>query len=208
MDDYKPPAYRLLLSKRNLAPSNLIQPYDPASDKGPLRLRDGNWYWNASYTSEFMIEEDLLLERSTGLNFVQHNERYCRTFGSDCEDRRRNPPFQKTGGRMLSYVLGHELHVLDRHLKPQGLEDRYNLLDSAFTGLWLELTKKTTFGGALKSPDSYESVVLGALALYGMDQVEQAQNLLSLIASKDSFEQVLTEIVRKHFGAPKWKPDW
>lgn len=63
MPDYSPRAYRLLLTDRDLSASRHVTPYDPASDEGPLRERDGVWYWNGNYTSEFMIDADLPLHR-------------------------------------------------------------------------------------------------------------------------------------------------
>src|SRR6266436_2563267 len=88
--NYNPNAYRLLLSKRDIL-AGLVKPYDPAKDEGPLRLKDGQYYWNGEYTSEFMIEDDLSLDRCTGLDFVLHNQQYCRPFGNGCEDRKKQP---------------------------------------------------------------------------------------------------------------------
>ncbi len=59
MTAYRPHAYRILITDRDLNHSRLLTPYDPYSDKGPLRERDGVWYWNYDYTSEFMFEGDL-----------------------------------------------------------------------------------------------------------------------------------------------------
>jgi hypothetical protein len=46
--NYRPPAYRLLLSKRDIS-AGLIKPYNPAKDEGPLRLSNGKYYWNGAY---------------------------------------------------------------------------------------------------------------------------------------------------------------
>jgi hypothetical protein len=82
MPDYRPSAYRLLLTDRNLGASRNVIPYDPATDKGPLRERDGVWYWNGTYTSEFMIESDLPLRRCTSVSFIKHKRNICRLHGS------------------------------------------------------------------------------------------------------------------------------
>jgi hypothetical protein len=49
---YRPHAYRFLITERNLSSSSLVKTYDPESARGPLRPRDGTWYWNDQYTSE------------------------------------------------------------------------------------------------------------------------------------------------------------
>jgi hypothetical protein len=70
MTDYRPWAYRLLLlSKREITAAGLTTPCGPEKDEGPLRLKDGKYYWNRAYTSEFMIEDDLSLGRCTGFDF-------------------------------------------------------------------------------------------------------------------------------------------
>jgi hypothetical protein len=204
MTDYRPNAYRMLLSKRDL-PTGLITPYDPAKDEGPLRLQDGKYYWNGAYTSEFMIEDDLSLDRCTGLGFVLHNQLYCRPFGNGCEDRQKQPQPQQTGGRMLSFVLGNRPHVLDKHLKPPGVDPL--TLDTAYRGLESSLSGQLQFTGAISADHECQAIVRGSLALNGADQVYQARKLLALISSKDNFTKALKTIVRSHFGDPTWEPN-
>jgi hypothetical protein len=205
MMNYNPNAYRLLLSKREIR-SELVHPYNPATDEGPLRLKDGKHYWNGAYTSEFMIEDDLSLDRCTGIDFVQHHEQYCRPFGTACEDRLYQPSVHWTGGRMLSFVLGHGLHILDGHLKPQGAKQPFTELDTGYSGLVRYLPAQVEFAGPIAADGLCENVVHGALALYGMDQADQARKLLNLISSKENFTKALKAIVRAHFSDPTWEP--
>ena len=90
MESYSPNAYRFLLSNRYIQ-SDLVTPYDPVKDQGPLQYKDGKYYWNGSFTSEFMIEDDLSLDRCIGLDFVQHHAGICRPFGGKCEERQKQP---------------------------------------------------------------------------------------------------------------------
>jgi hypothetical protein len=205
MTQYRPPAYRLLLSKRDVQ-SRLVERYDPEKDEGPLRFKDGKYYWNGAYTSEFMIEDDLPLDRCTGLDFVQHHQQYCRPFGNDCEDRQNQPDVRRTGGRMLSFILGHGLHVLDQHLKSPDVPAWATELDTGYRGLALNLPGQVKFAGSISADSPCQDVVRGSLALYGMDQVNQARKLLDLISSGDKFIKALRAIVREHFGDPDWKP--
>jgi hypothetical protein len=201
---YNPQAYRFLLTERSVAP-RLAVPYDPLVGDGPLLFSGGKWYWNAKFTSEFMIEEDLLLNRTTGLDFVNHHPNICRV-SSSCKDRRSNPTSNATGGRILSFISGRGVHSLDAHLRPSQDPPGNRLLDTALSGIELALTDKTDFGGALIRSASCESAVQGALALYGMDRPDSARELLSLIKSRSHCEQALTEIVRDHFDSPGWTP--
>jgi hypothetical protein len=205
IEKYRPPAYRLLLSKRDFRPG-LVTPYDPAKDEGPLRFKDGKYYWNGAYTSEFMIADDLSLDRCTGLKFVQHNEKYCRLFGSACEDRQNQPTLHRTGGRLLSFILGHGLDVLDEHLKLAEGERPFTNLDIGYEGLEKGLQSQVQFGGPIKREGWCQAIVRGSLALYGTDQVDQAHELLALISSEQNFTKALTEVVRTHFNEPAWQP--
>jgi len=85
MTNYNPTAFRLLLSARDIT---RVARYNPMTDDGPLQLRNGTYYWNGNYTSEFMIEDDLSLDRCTGIRFVAHHQQYCSPIGNSCEDLR------------------------------------------------------------------------------------------------------------------------
>lgn len=73
MHSYKIPAYRILITDRDLSESKYVKPYDPLTDEGPLREGAGVWYWNGACTSEFLIERDIFLEQCTGFDFITHH---------------------------------------------------------------------------------------------------------------------------------------
>jgi hypothetical protein len=204
MTQYNPSAYRFLISSRDSAEfgSALIAPYDPTKDDGPLRKSGDKWYWNANFTSEFMIDDDLYLREATGLDFVSHHQQFCSIDGNACVERRDNPTWDKTGGRILAHILAREIRVLNTHLKPEGGK-RNQLLDTAYSGLHGALSD-AKFGGALHIPASCDTIVTGALALYGMDQLASTLELLALLKSADGFNKALVAIVERHFGVQNW----
>jgi hypothetical protein len=208
MDEYKPPAYRLLLSK-NPIESKLVTPYDPKSAKGPLKCAAETWTWSGwNLTSEFMIADDLPLNIVSGLNFVPHHEKYCQPYNNVCEDLNSRPAAVRTGAKLLAYILGHDLHDLDSFLQPKECEkpeDRNQLFEGAYADLSQTLGA-SKFGGALDLKESCDKVACGALALYGMDQLEKSKDLLSVIMKRGCFEAALRRIVRAHFNSPNWEP--
>src|SRR5262249_37023799 len=203
--DYRPKAYRFLLSKRNFQSIGPIKRYDPVNDTGPLRFSDGKFYWNAAYTSEFMIEDDLSLERCIGIEFVLHNKDWCRPYGPSCDDRLGQPTVSYTGGRVLSFVLGSGLHVIDRHLKPPD-NNSFMRLNVADGGLERALSEEINFTNVVRSDGNCQTIVRGALALYGLDQADEARALVALMPSKDKFTNALKAIIRQHFGDAGWEP--
>ena len=201
MQSYRPPAYRILLSDRELN-SKYVQPYDPETDKGPLRKKDGLWYWNGDYTSEFMLERDIALEECTSFNFVSHHPEYCSLDGSACEYL--GAPSHRIAGRILASIFGNDLNTIDHVLKRSESRLR-ETVDAGVTGIVDALgSKDERFTGGIKSPDSRRAVVKGALALFGTRQVKAARALIAILKSKDVFETALTELVNEHFGISGW----
>lgn len=210
MDKYSPPAYRILMTDRDLSSSKRVTPYDPKTDSGPLKEQNGEWFWNTKCTSEFMIDRNLDLSECNGFEFISHNPNYCRLNGSSCPDRTQHT--QVTAGRMLAFVLGNDLHSLDHILKQPSVfqKDRElaDEVDIGISGIWLALgLNKSRFKGTLKKKTSRQAVLRGALALYGSDQKEAARDLVALLASQEVLHQALEEVVNQHFDLTDWTID-
>jgi hypothetical protein len=205
MIDYSPHAYRILLTDRDLSKSKYVREYDPRSNRGPLRERNGDWYWNGSYTSEFMVEGDIDLDDCTGFGFVSHHSDICQLDGASCLDR--SATTSRIGGRILAFMLGNALHTIDRVLKcsSQSRKPLHDAVDTGADGIMRAIgIKRERFGGAIKSSSSAQAVLRGALALYGSGKVTAARELIKLLSSPSIFENALTEIVNKHFGTTRW----
>jgi hypothetical protein len=196
---YRNPAYRFLVTDRDLE-SSKVKPYDPESDRGPVRLKGGKWYWNDEKTSEFMIESNLPLGDAIALSFVEHVD--CR------EDKRCKEQTLRSRivtAQTLAFVLGNDVHCVD-HLLCDGKEMR-NDAEPFFTDLWIELGhKKDRFEGVLSKQESTENVLRGALALYGSGQHEYAKEVLRTFKDQEAFTRALTSLIRKHLTLPNWEP--
>jgi hypothetical protein len=207
MTGYRPHAYRILLTDRDLSASKHVREYDPESSKGPLRQRDGKWYWNNQFTSEFMIEGDVELDECIGFDFVSHHFSICRVNGASCADFNRTR--SRVGGQVIAFLLGHGLHSIDHVLKRRSspkLEPRLSgAVDTGIDGILRALGgKKNRFGGVVKSEPSRQAVLRGALALYGSGKTAAARELLKLLNSRSVFEDALSEIVNEHFEIEGW----
>jgi hypothetical protein len=134
MTGYRPHAYRILLTDRDLSESKYVREYDPASSKGPLRECDGTSYWNNQFTSEFLVEGDIELDECTGFDFVSHHSSICRLNGASCPDFNRTS--QAVGGQAIAFLLGHGRHSIDHVLKQRSrLEPQRRLADAVDTGI-------------------------------------------------------------------------
>jgi hypothetical protein len=116
---------------------------------------ENKWYWNGwNLTSEFMIADDLPLDQVSGLDFVKHHDKLCPPREHNCDEMRSQPSIAQTGGKVLSYILGHGLHVLDKHLKPSEPSAQENpFFEQAYGGLRQALSS-STYGGALNLNES------------------------------------------------------
>ncbi len=207
MPTYSPVAYRILITDRDLSQSKYVLPYDPTTDRGPLRKRDGVWYWNGDYTSEFMVERDVLLDECTGFDFITHHDRFCSLHGSGCKYLGSEP--HRAGGRVLAFILGNALHSIDHLLKnPSRYDPDRELSDAVDTGIngimRALASKDDRFGGAIRLASSRKAALRGALSLYGSGQITSARELVSLLKSKKIFKMALTDIVNEHFHGPGW----
>jgi hypothetical protein len=207
MTSYKPHAYRFLITDRDLSNSRYVTPYDPETNKGPLRLKDEVWYWNGSKTSEFMIDSDLKLKDCIAFDIISHHATKCRLYGASCPDA--GTAHYSIGGRILAFILGNGIHCIDHVLKvPSGYKRRRLLgdaVDWGADGILRALgAKKDRFTGVIRAQDSRSTLMRGALALYGADQKRAARDLIALLKSQDIFEQALTEIINAHFQISDW----
>ncbi|UPU01409.1 hypothetical protein J4G48_0049340 (plasmid) [Bradyrhizobium barranii subsp. apii] len=200
MPNYHPPAFRFLMAFEDIA-SPLVTKYDPEKDDGPLRRVDGTWRWHPDFCSEFMVADDFPLSDISGLDFVRHHQGYCRT-KPDCVEKIADPSPQTTSGKLLSYVLAHGVHDLDKHMQPDG-NGRNRLLDMA--SAWLSIVfNQVEYAGSVASNEDCDSVVKGALALFAVDKMDDGKRLLKLIAGSAQAVSALTRLIRIHFGSPTW----
>jgi hypothetical protein len=199
--EYNNPAYRLLITERDLGNDKRLQPYDPEADDGPVRRVDGAWYWNGRYTSEFMIDQDIPLSKVASFDFVGHAK--CRESRS-CNEEENG--YQSTGGQVMSFILGNGVHGLDKALVDDG--DLTSTANSTLISIYRALRPKSgKFNGVLRKTSSVTAVIRGALALHGSGQRSEAMKLIATIKDEDVFEKGLEAIVRSHFDFAKWKFD-
>lgn len=206
--NYNPTAFRILFTKRSKDGTGLLQPYNPLSDDGPLRRKKDVWYRNSRLTSEFMIDENIDLGRCIDLQFITHNQDICRLHKGACNEKALS--VHRVGGRVLAFLIGNDLHVVDHVLKrPSCFDGKRPLseaVDTAVSGLLSELaSEKDRLGGAIRSKASRGAVMRGALALFGADQKTAAIELVSLFATKDIFRKALEETINEHFGMTGWQ---
>jgi hypothetical protein len=144
-----------LISERDLSNDKRLKPYDPETDDGPLLKKDGTWYWNGKYTSEFMVDQDISLSTVASFDFVGHTK--CRESRS-CKEEEYG--YQATGGEVMSFILGNNIHCLDKVLVDGGnlTSTAKRNLDAIYRAL---RPKGAKFKGVLRKTSSVRAVIRG-----------------------------------------------
>lgn len=200
MPSYHPAAFRFLLTFEEIT-SPLVTTYDPEKDDGPLKKVDGKWHWHPDFCSEFMVTDDFHISETTGVSFVHHNQKYCRT-KANCVEQTSNPNPQTTAGKLLAYILAHGAHDLDRHMQPDA-GGRSSILDTASAWLWIILNH-LKYTGSVKDDDECDSTLKGALGLFALDKIDDGKKLLGLITGSAEAHAALARLIRIHFKTPTW----
>jgi hypothetical protein len=112
MTDYRPHACRFLLTDRGAGALKHVTRYDPKKADGLPRQKGKAWFWNGQFTAEFMIDADLSLDLCHRLNFIDHNPRMCRLFGSACKER--NQSWADSAAYILGYLIGSGIATVNK----------------------------------------------------------------------------------------------
>ena len=194
---YSPHACRFLITDEDVR-GLPVQLYDPAKEKGPLRYVDGIWYWNFTYTGEFMLQNILWLDECIKVDFIKHHPIYCAMGG--CNDRGKTG--ERAAGRVVAQILSRKITTINEQLIVT--EPKKALSDGVEFGLSriLNVLKANAgkLDGPLKSEDRVDAVLRAALLQHASGELNAAIETASLIKSDDIFRARLAAIVEDHFG--------
>jgi hypothetical protein len=202
--DYPNPAYRFLITDRDLSgAASLLRPYDPATARGPLRLRDGIWYWNGKYTSEFMLDADLPLRRCLEISAIRHRSDRCRLYASNCTDANRST--WSNGAQTLAYVIARDLtharHCFVRRASSGQREPGSAVRDTL--GFLLDELMPEEPHGPITSRGRSDAVMKGAMLLYGSGQFDDAREVARTLESRVIARTALERHARRYLGLPE-----
>jgi hypothetical protein len=162
------------------------------------RLRNKVWYCNIQdRVSEFMLDRNIPLSLCRSVEFIKHRPDICRLNGSRCKDRTRK--WYSTGAQVLAFILGRGLRSVrhcfcqdrDGSRKP-GLTVR-DSLEHLFDDL-----NGDGVNGVIKSSSRSETILRGALLLYGTGQYSDARDLAAVLSSSSVLKKAL-ETLAGHY---------
>ncbi len=201
--NYPNPAYRFLITDRDLSDSRFLRSYDPEIANGPLRLRNGRWYWNETYTSEFMVDADLPLRRCIQIKSISHRADRCRLYSPNCAEANRS--IWENGAQILAYVIARDLtrvrHCFVRRTTSGKREPGEAVRDTI--GYLLDDLMPEEPHGPISSRRRSDAVLRGALLLYGSGQLEDAQEVTRTLASREIARAALERHAKRFLQVPE-----
>jgi hypothetical protein len=166
-------------------------------------LRNGVWYWNGEYTSEFMLDTDLPLRRCVEISAIPHRGDRCRLYPSNCSDADRST--WSNGAQTLAYIIARDLrrvrHCFVRPTSSGGRELGSAVRDTL--GFLLDELMPEEPHGPITSRRRSEAIMKGALLLYGSGQFEDAQEVARALASRAIMRTALERHARRYLGLPE-----
>jgi hypothetical protein len=184
---YNPHACRFLITNEDVGHLP-VQPYDPTQEEGPLRCDEGVWYWNWTYTGEFMLQSTVWLTDCQRVDFIKHHDRICSIGG--CNDLGKDG--YQAAGRVIAYILSRGTNVikLEKASLDRGLfEIRVSLGASA-----------GKLAGPIKVDVNVDAVLRAALLQYAMGEFSAAKQTASFIGSDEIFKNRLSNLAKTTLG--------
>ncbi|MBK1969754.1 hypothetical protein JIX59_10430 [Brevundimonas diminuta] len=198
--NYAIPIHRFILSRR--PPISGLTAYDPINDDGPIRLVGDQWFRVSDTACEILVDEDIPVDEIDAFSVTRHHERFCSQRRRPCEEA--GGGFIRTSRRFQAALLGGGLTGLNRLMLRDG-----KLTGDAEHGtyaLLLALGGQKGFMGVVTHPAQAMLVLRGALLLLAGGDQTGAADLARLLASANARDDLVRDMIRKHYDLPTW--DW
>ena len=202
---YGTTAYRFLITDQVLAQSDLVRSYDPKTADGPVICRDETWYWNSTYTSEFMVAADLSLDAFSRIDFVNHHPQHCKGTQQPCPDMKRSSYEARL--LTLSYIFANSLHTVDHMLRQEiGGHPLHEVNQFVIWMMQLITNHVDRFRGRKLKSKHRNSLTCGLLSLWSCRRFEDAALLASMFPDKETLYKALCRAIADHFHLQSYDP--
>lgn len=148
-----------------------------------MRHAEGLWYWNWTYTGEFMLQSTLRLSDCHKVDFIKHHDIYCSIGG--CNDRGKEG--DRAAGRIIAYILSRGTNIIDDPLITTKPKKALSFaVDRGLSRTLFALGASAgKLEGPLKTDVSVDAALRAALLQYATGEVNAAKQTASLIGSDE-----------------------
>jgi hypothetical protein len=196
MYDYRPPAYRILVTDQNYDSWELLQRFEPTIPDGPIFFDGEVWYRNGNFTGELMIDSDLSLRKCAAIKFVDHHPNICSK--NSCSEMGMHKT--DSGSIVLSNIIGRDMTYARRFFIKQngeGAEIDFEIqpIISYLRGLF-----EDGLPDAFVPYPNADTIIKAALVLYGNGNKKECWQLLDIVNSKQQIRLSFNNIIFNYFG--------
>lgn len=197
-------AYRILFTTTDW--SGVLLPYDPARGDGPWWVDgDGNHYWNGDHCFEVMFEDDLSLDFSTGLSFVDHHDRRCSIDAYGCSYRGMRA--NRAGAEFLATLLSRYVTLSlppITYTMSDGSQTIAGRVETALVDLVRACTRLAVPGPGITAgePQAYALARSLVGTLYREPSADR-DNLASLFSCSKCLVDAVVEVMASGFTGPE-----
>ncbi|MCZ7645666.1 MAG: hypothetical protein M5U26_10335 [Planctomycetota bacterium] len=186
---------RLLLSEGKFSDYKLER-YHAEKSRGPLvcNLDPKRWYFNAQLTNEYMVLQDLPLEKCRAINFWKHHDRYCSKEKVGCPYLGKSQKI--VGARFLGlYLGGGRVNYTSRFSRVDNTEEIDESVDEAISHLyWGIISKFQRHSGARFNMEEGRAIIRSIFLAYGLKK-KRLHTLVNMFHSEEALRTALkTEI--------------
>lgn len=192
MEEYKPPAPRILITDKNYDGHPDLIPYDPT-------VGDGPWWWdrkqdihyrNGHINLELMLEFPLFVHDAASISTVKHSDKLCLVHGPTCRDFAMGQ--QEAAARFLSGVLGEGLQLTHAKIDADNLRDGWRLLNWGANGYH-------GAGGVDAANPAAPVLARCILSAYQERRTEDVRHLKSLFTDQTALKTTIKTLAEAKF---------
>jgi hypothetical protein len=195
MDEYKPSALRILLTKQDRSNDSRLIPYNPQDKSGPWwhDASSGIHYRNGHYTLEFMVEDEMKVSDAASISFVKHHERFCCVDPATCADK--DMASIRAAGIFSAGVV---INGINCKTLPISKDSCGEIIQSIlFSYHW---SKDKVFSGRDVSPSLEKALSNSWLSACYFRRFDEQRTIALLFESRERFYNSVTSVLIDAFG--------
>lgn len=201
MEDYNPPACRILISDKDFSDHEILKPYDPRKQyDGPWHIdeKDQN-FKHESYNIEFMFDGEISIGKASRIDFVDHHQSLCNIFDSGA-----CPDVTMKGGEakrlFISYLIASNIKLKNLHIHITDTNWSIWQITTIFKAILEILFQNSQYSENNIFPDDSKlQLCRSIIEQIGKKDNDAAINLSQIFSSKEDLSSTIKKLFAEYF---------
>lgn len=201
MNDYNPPACRILISDKEYQNHPVLKPYNPYIEfDGPWHIdAEGRNFYYEHCNIEFMFESDLDLSSAFKIDFVSHHSRFCNIHANtSCPDR--NMSYTAAKLFFISHLVANDLRIANLAINKETAEWSVVQIVGILTSIRSILYQNSLFEKQNVLADKTKrELCKSILEQISKKNNEAAKELSKIFKSREDLDDTLEKLFAEYF---------